>query len=115
LLKSSPFQEVLESISIVHRGGSMMSPSISRKIADFFLRNPVPVQIQVDYGLSDRENDVLRGLSEGHSYKKIASDLFIAIDTVRSHIRKIYEKLEVHSKSEAVIKALEEKLVTPRT
>ena len=64
-----------------------------------------------DYHLSDREKQVLQLLVEGFSYKMIASDMFIAIDTVRSHIKKIYEKLHVNSKSEAVAKAFKDRIV----
>ena len=64
-----------------------------------------------DYNLSDREKQVLQFLVEGYSYKMIANEMFIAIDTVRSHIKKIYEKLHVNSKSEAVAKAFKDKLV----
>jgi DNA-binding NarL/FixJ family response regulator len=64
-----------------------------------------------DYNLSEREKQVLQYLVEGYSYKMIANEMFIAIDTVRSHIKKIYEKLHVNSKSEAVAKAFKDKLV----
>jgi DNA-binding NarL/FixJ family response regulator len=64
-----------------------------------------------DYNLSDREKQVLQFLVEGYSYKMIANEMFIAIDTVRSHIKKIYEKLHVNSKSEAVAKAFKDKIV----
>jgi DNA-binding NarL/FixJ family response regulator len=64
-----------------------------------------------DYNLSDREKQVLSLLVNGYSYKMIASEMYIAIDTVRSHIKKIYEKLQVNSKSEAVAKAFKDRLV----
>ena len=64
-----------------------------------------------DYNLSEREKQVLQLLVEGYSYKMIAGEMFIAIDTVRSHIKKIYEKLHVNSKSEAVAKAFKDRLV----
>ena len=64
-----------------------------------------------DYNLSDREKQVLQLLVEGYSYKMIAGEMFIAIDTVRSHIKKIYEKLHVNSKSEAVAKAFKDRIV----
>jgi DNA-binding NarL/FixJ family response regulator len=63
------------------------------------------------YNLSEREKEVLQLLVNGYSYKMIASEMFIAIDTVRSHIKKIYEKLQVNSKSEAVAKAFKDKLI----
>jgi DNA-binding NarL/FixJ family response regulator len=64
-----------------------------------------------DYKLSDREKEVLTLLVNGYSYKMISSEMFISIDTVRSHIKKIYEKLHVNSKSEAVAKAFKDRLV----
>lgn len=64
-----------------------------------------------DYNLSEREKQVLQFLVDGFSYKMIATEMFIAIDTVRSHIKKIYEKLHVNSKSEAVAKAFKDKLL----
>jgi len=64
-----------------------------------------------DYDLSEREKQVLQLFVNGYSYKMIASEMFIAIDTVRSHIKKIYEKLHVNSKSEAVAKAFRNKIV----
>jgi DNA-binding NarL/FixJ family response regulator len=63
------------------------------------------------YGLSERESDVLRALVEGKGYKEIAYHLHISVDTVRSHIRKIYRKLQVHSAPEAVARAIRERIV----
>jgi DNA-binding NarL/FixJ family response regulator len=67
--------------------------------------------INADYHLSEREQQVLQFLVNGYSYKMIATEMFISIDTVRSHIKKIYEKLHVNSKSEAVAKAFKDRLV----
>ena len=64
-----------------------------------------------DYDLSDREKEVLQSLVDGNSYKMVAASLKISIDTVRTHIRSIYEKLQVNSKSEAVAKALKDKIL----
>jgi DNA-binding NarL/FixJ family response regulator len=64
-----------------------------------------------DYNLSEREKDVLQLLVNGYSYKMIAAEMFISIDTVRSHIKKIYEKLQVNSKGEAVAKAFRNRIV----
>jgi ATP/maltotriose-dependent transcriptional regulator MalT len=71
----------------------------------------LPQQANNEYNLSEREKQVLQLLVNGYSYKMIANDMFIAIDTVRSHIKKIYEKLQVNSKSEAVAKAFKDKLI----
>jgi DNA-binding CsgD family transcriptional regulator len=84
-----------------------MSPSIARLIiSEMQFRKP-----QEDYQLSGREKEILKSLSTGNSFKLIASDLQISLETVRTHIKKIYEKLQVHSQVEAVSKALNEKLV----
>ena len=70
-----------------------------------------PEPARPDYDLSPRELEILKSLVKGYSYKLIAEEHFISIDTVRSHIRHIYEKLQVNSKTEAVLKALRDKLV----
>lgn len=109
LLKRTPPGEIIQAIFDVHKGGSPMTASIARKVLQYFQE---PSQVTAhDYQLSPRENDILKGLVKGHSYKLIAEELFISIDTVRSHIRHIYDKLQVNSKTEAVLKALREKLV----
>lgn len=110
LLKRTPPGEVIQAIFDVHRGGSPMTASVARKVLHFF-REPAQVTVP-DYQLSPRELDILKGLVKGYSYKLIADELFISIDTVRSHIRHIYEKLQVNSKTEAVLKAIREKLVS---
>lgn len=107
LLKESTPSEVLDAIHMVYHGGSSLTPRIARKILDQF-RSVRPLQNQ--YDLSVREKEILSNLVAGLSYKEIASTLFISIDTVRTHIRHIYEKLQVHSKSQAVGKAVREKL-----
>jgi DNA-binding NarL/FixJ family response regulator len=86
-----------------------MSSSIATQVLKMF--SSAHNQKGEDYSLSDREKQVLQLLVNGYSYKMISSEMFIAIDTVRSHIKKIYEKLHVNSKSEAVAKAFKDKLV----
>ena len=89
-------------------GGAPMSPSIARMVIGSMQRKQ---QDPNPYKLSGREKDVLSSLAKGNSYKLIASEYSISIDTVRSHIKKIYEKLHVHSQTEAVSKAINEGLV----
>ena len=86
-----------------------MTASIATQVLKMFsgIENPV----HADYNLSEREKQVLQFLVNGYSYKMIAAEMFIAIDTVRSHIKKIYEKLHVNSKSEAVAKAFKNRIV----
>ena len=86
-----------------------MTSSIATQVLKMF--SELPQRSNVEYNLSDREKQVLQLIVNGFSYKMIASDMFIAIDTVRSHIKKIYEKLQVNSKSEAVAKAFKDKLL----
>jgi DNA-binding NarL/FixJ family response regulator len=109
LLKHTPPSEIIEAVFDVHRGGSPMTANVARKVLKFFQRAPsekAPI-----YNLSPRESDILRGLMKGFSYKLIAADLDISIDTVRTHIRHIYDKLQVNSKTEAVLKAIRERLI----
>lgn len=97
--KRTPLKTIMESIVTVHQGGSYMSPSIARKIANHFLPKP-----KVDSGLSKRQKEIVRALVEGLSYKMIASKLNISLDTVRSHIKNIYKTLQVNSSLEVVHK-----------
>lgn len=104
LLKKTPPAKLLEYIGDVATGGAPMTSSIATQVLKMF--SELPQQANNEYNLSEREKQVLQLLVNGYSYKMIANDMFIAIDTVRSHIKKIYEKLQVNSKSEAVAKAL---------
>lgn len=108
ILKKAPPQKILDAIVEVHEGGAPMSSEIAMKILNAF-RKFVP-QKQPDYQLSKREEEILQELIEGNSYKTTADHLNISVHTVRFHIRSIYEKLHVHSKSEAVAKALKNRL-----
>lgn len=109
LLKKTPPAKLLEYIQEAHLGGAPMSSSIATQVLKMFSQANTPSG--ENYHLSEREKEVLNLLVNGYSYKMIASEMFISIDTVRSHIKKIYEKLHVNSKSEAVAKAFKDKLV----
>jgi DNA-binding NarL/FixJ family response regulator len=104
LIKDMPPDKLLEALREAHDGGAPMSASIARMVVRSF-------QMEPHSPLTQREKDILAQLCKGMSYKMIASALFISQDTVRSHIRHIYQKLQVRSKSEAVAKALKERLV----
>jgi DNA-binding NarL/FixJ family response regulator len=108
ILKKSSVVEIINAISEIHAGGAPMSASIARKVMDYFTKKDLPSN---DYALSAREKDILKCLMNGDSYKMVASNLFISSGTVRVHINNIYKKLHVNSKSEAVIKAINEKLI----
>lgn len=100
LLKKTQPSRILESIQEVNDGGSPMSWQIARKVIGSFHQEP----IDKDEQLSDRETEILQQLAKGLRYKEIADQLFISTETVRSHVRRIYEKLQVHSRTEALNK-----------
>lgn len=104
LLKDTPPAKLLEAIRETYEGGAPMSTQIARMVVGSFRTNP-------HTALTQRETEVLEQLCKGKSYKMIADTLFISEETVRRHIKHIYRKLQVGSKSEAVAKALKEKLV----
>jgi len=112
LLKKTPPVKLLDAIGEVRLGGAPMTPAIARQVLRLFPRTKAPVAVAEESpaNLSAREQEVLGLLVEGYSYKMIAADLGISIDTVRSHIKKIYEKLHVRSMTEAVSKAIRQGL-----
>ncbi len=110
ILKKSKPQELIEAIQDVVMGKVAMSPEVATKLLQI-IKGELHASTKADFGLTDRELDVLKLLAEGNSYKVIADKLFISFFTVQTHIKNIYEKLEVNSKSEAVIKALKNSLV----
>src|SRR5690606_10597620 len=103
LLKRAPAEEIIAAIVQVHAGGSPMSPQIARQVVGYFHRQPPRSDLEA---LSEREREVLHLLAEGSMYKEIAHQLSISVDTVRTHVRKIYDKMHVHSRTEAVLKYL---------
>lgn len=108
LKKTSPIK-LIEAIEEVRKGGSPMSPAISRKVLASFRSRPKPAQDH--YELTTRETEVLQLLVKGYSVKFIASELDIAFDTGRSHLRNIYRKLHVNCGKEAIAKILAEKII----
>ena len=109
LLKKSTAIQIIEAVIDLANGGSPMSGEIARKVLEFFT-HPESGKKNA-YSLSERELDILKCLVAGDSYKMIGNHCFISIGTVRCHINSIYHKLAVNSKSEAVIKAIKERLV----
>lgn len=109
LLKKTSPEKIIEAIHDTMSGGSPMSPSVARKVIRSFaaIKQVAPK----DYNLTKREKDILQSLVNGNSYKMIAAELGISINTVRQYIRSIYEKLEVHSMNEAVSKAIKQNVV----
>lgn len=108
LLKKTPPAKLMDSIVEAYQGGAPMSPAVAKKTLQLFQRYFTP---NTDYNLTSREKEVLQSMTRCHSYKMIADNLSISYDTVRSHVRNIYEKLHVACMSEAVAKALKERLV----
>ncbi|MGK4566286.1 response regulator [Flavobacterium sp. 3HN19-14] len=110
ILKTTTPSGYIEALKDIGKGGSPMTPGIARRIVDLF-RNSVPQkETAASPMLSFREKEVLHELVNGKSYKIIAADLNLSIDTVKSHIKNIYAKLQVNSNTEAVAKALRENL-----
>jgi len=110
LLKMATPDAILASIREALGGGAPMSPQIARRVLNLFTQIRAP---RWDYELTDRERDVLRELVDGKTKKEMGKSLFVSEHTVDSHLRSIYQKLHVHSRTEAVVKAITEKLVTP--
>jgi len=104
LLKKSAPDELLAAIRTAHEGGSPMSSEIARKVVALLRRTGAPALPAA--ALTAKETQLLGLLAEGHSYESAGANLDISLNTVRNHVRSIYEKLQVHSRSEAVSKAL---------
>ena len=109
LLKKTPPARLIESIREAVQGGSPMSPGIARRVVELFREIRPPERS--DYRLTPHEIRLLKLLVEGHNYKTAAVQLRVSYNTICYHIKSIYEKLQVHSKSEAVAKALYNRLV----
>lgn len=103
LLKATAPEELLNAIQDVHRGGSPMTSHIARKVVQSFQQSPAA---KATDNLSPREQEVLELLAKGFLYKEIADQLHISFETVHTYIRRIYEKLQVRSRTEAVAKYL---------
>jgi len=104
MLKRTAPAKLLEAIRDVHNGGSPMSGPIARKVVQFF--QPGSPARKESEDLSARERQVLQLLAQGYAYKQIADELSVSMDTTRTYIRRIYEKLHVHSRTEAVVRFL---------
>lgn len=109
LLKKTPPEKIIAALHETMEGGSPMSAGIARKVLQAFALSHAPRN--QDYQLTTREREMLTSLVAGNSYKMIAADLNISINTVRQYIRKVYDKLQVHSMNEAVAKAIQQKIV----
>ena len=109
LLKETPPAKLLEAIREARNGGAPMSPEIARKVVKLFQQTGP--QEKFDHQITPQEARLLKLLAQGYSYSRAAEQLKISVNTVRDYIRSIYDKLHVHSKSEAVSKALRNRLI----
>lgn len=106
LLKKSPLEKIIDAIHDVKSGGAPMTPSIARKVLNFFSATSNSIE---EYNLTRREKEILELLVDGLSYRMIANKLSLSLDTVRTHIKNTYVKLHVNSKAEAMAKVLKHK------
>ena len=106
ILKNASAEKIIESIKEVYAGGASMTPSIALRVMKYFNQEK-----STDFHLTQKEKEVLTLLADGNSYKMVADNLGIAYNTVNAHVRKIYEKLHVHSIGEAVSVALKNRIV----
>lgn len=109
LLKKTPPVRLLESLREATSGGAPMSPEVAKRVMTLF--REIRPSDRADYQLTPHETRLLKLLVEGHNYKTAAGELGVTVHTVSFHLRSIYEKLQVHSKSEAVAKALQNRLI----
>jgi DNA-binding NarL/FixJ family response regulator len=109
LLKNTPPAKLLESLNEVASGGAPMSPEIALRVIRLFREFRPPTR--ASHSLTKQETELLKLLVDGHTYKTAATKLGVSVSTVSFHLQNIYQKLQVHSKSEAVAKGLRERLV----
>lgn len=109
LLKSSSPDEILSGLTDVYHGGSALSPAVARKVIQYFQAGAT--ETQNEYHLTPKEKELLQFLVQGLSYKLIADAMMISFQTVKTHIKNVYKKLHVTSNSEAVVKAIKQKIV----
>jgi DNA-binding NarL/FixJ family response regulator len=109
ILKNDPPHKYLDAINEVYNGGAPISPTVAKKMLGFFANKNIILVSPgtTDYQLSEREKELLRLMVEGHDYKTIAGKAFISYETVRTHVKHIYSKLHVASRSEAIMKAIQ--------
>lgn len=112
LLKRATAAELVAALKAVAAGGSPLTPAVAASLLEVVRQTSVPSTPPPSrLDLTERERDVLRSLAAGNAYKQVADDLGVSLDTVRSHVRALYRKLQVHSVAEAVGRALREGLV----
>lgn len=108
LMKKVTPDELVDAIRDAQKGGSPITPNIARKVIGTFQK-----AAELEESLSEREHQILKELATGRSYAAIGNKIFLSVDGVRHHIRNIYQKLEVHSRSEAIAKGISQNLIDP--
>lgn len=111
ILKSNGLTRLLESVTEAFHGGSPMTPSVASRVLKLFQQFAPPVHYGTDIVLSVREKEILGLMVDGNDFRTIGEKIFISYETVRTHVKKIYRKLHVASASEAVVKAIRQRLV----
>lgn len=111
LLKGASLASLLETLTVVSEGGGFLSASVARALLQHVRREAPPAGEPDRFELTDREREVLRGLVDGRSYKQVADELGISTNTVRTHIKALYRKLQVQNVAEAVSRAVRGRLV----
>ena len=111
LQKKIPPEELRKALRDAASGGSPMTPNIARKVIGSFQHHPPNSSVEEE--LNEREREVLHEMALGKSYANIAESLFLSVDGVRYHIRHIYEKLQVHTRAEAIVKGIKSRIIQP--
>ncbi len=111
LLKMSPVHKIFEAIEEVSGGGAAMNAQVARRVLNMFTQLNAP---RWDYQLTDREKEILQLLVEGKTKNQIADTLFLSFHTIDTHIRNIYTKMHVNSRTDAVTKALQERIISKK-
>jgi DNA-binding NarL/FixJ family response regulator len=111
ILKNASIESITQCIEEVYQGGAYMTPSVALRVTKFFNQQSSPIVSNDSFSLTKKEKEVLSFLADGLSYKMVADKMGISYFTVNSHVKKIYEKLQVHSVGEAVSLAIKNKLV----
>ena len=111
ILKNSTPEQILQALMDTYKGGSPLSPSVAKLVVQFFQLNMPVATSTEDYNLTPKEKELLECLADGKSYKMIADKMSISLETVKTHIKNIYSKLNVNSKDEALKIARQTKLI----
>jgi len=113
LLKNTPPEKLVDALREASRGGSPMTPSVARKVIASFQQKPVTTPTGEEIKLTERERQILERMAQGKTYNAIARELSLSMDGVTYHIRHIYQKLQVHTRAQAVARGLQKRLIRP--